>query len=124
MTRYQLGEIQCSCGNLVHMELYNSVNVTVDPKLLSKIKLRKINSFYCDTCGEKSELAYQFLYVDMKKNYWIWVYPEAASENKNEIENELNKQTGKVQKFLGKLVGENITVVFGYNELFKIIDLP
>lgn len=122
MSRYQVGDIQCSCGNLVNMELYESVNVTVDPKLLPKVKSRKINSFYCNKCGEKSELAFQFLYVDMNKNYWIWVYPEVAREKKKEIEKDLNKQTGKMQKFLGKLGAGKTRIVFGYDELFEIID--
>lgn len=121
MSRYQTGDIKCSCGNMVPMELYESVNVTVDPKLLSKVKSRKINSFYCDKCGEKSELAYQFLYVDMKNNYWVWVYPEAARKNKDAIEKEL-QHTGNMQNIADKLGIGNPKIVFGYNELFEIID--
>lgn len=103
------------------MELYESVNVTVDPKLSSKVKSRKVNYFYCDKCGERSELAFQFLYVDMKNNHWIWVYPEAARNNKDAIEKEL-QHTGNMQNIADKLGIGKPKIVFGYDELFEIID--
>jgi len=106
---------------MVPMDLYESVNVTVDPNLSSKVKSRKINAFYCDKCGERSELAFQFLYVDMRNNHWVWVYPEAARNNKDAIEKEL-QHTGNMQNITDKLGIGKPKIVFGYNELFKIID--
>jgi hypothetical protein len=44
------------------------------------------------------------------------------AEKNREIEKDLNKQIGKMQKFLGKLGAGDTKIVFGYDQLFEIID--
>ena len=68
MSRYQIGDIQCSCGNLVHMELYESVNVTVDPNLLSKVKSRKIFLNALLILGGKNTLFFDKTLPSLRKN--------------------------------------------------------
>lgn len=121
MTQLQTIPIKCECGSLVDFNLYQSVNVTVSPSLSSKVKKRKINNFKCNRCGAKSELAHNFLYVDMEKGIWIWCYPEAERKNKNKIEKELIK-TQALTNVVQKLGQSKPKIVFGYDELLDGLD--
>ncbi len=120
MTQIQKYPIKCQCGNLIDFDLYQSVNVTVDESLLGKVKKRKINNYKCNKCGATSELAYQFLYVDMKNKKWIWCYPEAERENVHKIEKEL-AETQALENMLEKLGQPKPLIVFGYDELLEKI---
>lgn len=121
MTQYQPYSIECSCGNVVEIDLYQSVNVTVDESMISKVKRRKINNFKCDFCGASSELAYHFLYVDMKKKKWIWCYPESERNDKKKIEKEMSKVRG-LANLIEEFGQSKPVIVFGYDELFAMID--
>jgi len=124
MTEINLYKIKCQCGHLVDMKIYNSVNITLNPELLDKVKKREINNYKCDKCGEKNELAYQFLYHDMNKKQWIWVFPENKKKPKKEAEKELKELLSTKHHLMKMLESLNVKMVvaFGYNELFKLID--
>lgn len=120
MTQLNIHPIQCSCGNIVDVEIYQSVNVTVDPELLGKVKNRSINCYACPKCGEKSELAHQFLFVDMDKKLWIWCYPEGMRGERLVIE-KVHANDGSFN-LLSKYTGQLPDLVFGYDELLKKIE--
>ena|SRR3989344_9359540 len=118
MTSLKKYQIQCGrCGNSVDVEIYHSVNVTTDPGLLDKVKKRKINNYECSKCGEKTDLVYQFLFVDMKNKLWIWCYSEQMRENRLEIEKEL--ANSKATDFLMGIIDQRPILVFGYDELLE-----
>lgn len=112
-------KIECTCGNLVDVDIYDSVNVTVDPSLLDKIKHKQINNFKCSKCGTESELSYQFLFVDLLNKLWVWCYPEGQKENRLDIENETINNINV--KHMTDAVGIKPVLVFGYNELLEMI---
>ena len=89
MTQISNVEIKCTCGNLVNLELFESVNVTVSPELISKVINREINNYECKKCGQKDELFHQFLFVDLEKKIWLWCYPESLRNEEPEIKEEL-----------------------------------
>jgi hypothetical protein len=122
MTQFNTYPIQCNCNNIVDIELYDSVNVTVDSPLAKKVRQRQINNFKCNNCGNESELAYRFLYVDMKKGVWIWCYPFGDKGRSGEIEKELNNEKlVTMGKFIEKFGQQNPKIVFGYDELLALI---
>jgi hypothetical protein len=121
MTQITSYQINCQCGNPVDVKVYQSVNVTVDPQLLPKVKSRQINNYVCDKCGVKSELSYRFLYVDMKKGKWIWCYPEMERKNLKLIEEELGAVAG-IDQLLKQFGQTKPEIVFGYDELLRKID--
>lgn len=118
MTTFQTYPIQCSCTNLVDVNIYQSVNVTVDPSLLDKVKKRKINNYKCSSCGEKSELAHHFLFVDMAKKIWVWCYPDNRRQNRSTIEREIKNGSG----LISNIIGQEPFLVFGYDELLEKIN--
>ncbi|MFA4941452.1 MAG: CpXC domain-containing protein [Patescibacteria group bacterium] len=113
--------MECNCGNIVDVVLHQSVNVTINPALAEDVINRKINNCYCKKCGIGKELVFQFLYVDMRKNKWIWCYPEKEKSSKDQIEKEINNFP--VNKFLEEMRIEKPIIAFGYNELFSIINI-
>ena len=123
MTKIMHGKVECSCGNLVEMDIYNSVNVTVSPELKDKIINRKINNYECKNCGAKTELASHFLYVDLRKDHWLYVYPDARRSEKDNILAELNKELEPAKKMSESLNIPAPIVVFGYDELFEFIKI-
>ncbi|PIP56473.1 hypothetical protein COX05_02870 [candidate division WWE3 bacterium CG22_combo_CG10-13_8_21_14_all_39_12] len=120
MTQFSSYSIKCACGNIVDLDLFESVNVTVHAELITRINTRSINSYKCGKCGAESELAYHFLYVDMEKGYWIWVFPEGERENKAQIEEQFI-ESNELSKQLPKLHQSQLIIVFGYDELFEIL---
>lgn len=116
MTKQLKTKIRCECDNIVELEILQSVNVSLDPNLIVKVKQRKINNFHCDNCKMNGELVFPFLYNDSDNKHLIWCYSEKAKHNKKEIEKELkntNKQMFRLNSF------ENTKLVFGYCELFN-----
>ena len=115
-----MGSIQCQCGNLLKVTLHYSINVRINPELKQKTLKRKINNYYCEKCGAKSELAYQFLYVDYNYDEWIWCYPEGMRNEEAKIREKMqNSPSTKLLNSLG--TGTKQTVVFGYDEFVKKI---
>ncbi len=75
----------CGCGNELEAWVYESVNVTLDPKLKNLVFSPKFNLVECAHCGQKSDADIRFIYHDMDKKFWIYVYPEEAVEFAEEI---------------------------------------
>jgi len=119
MSKIQTYPIQCQCGNIVNVALYHSANVSIDPHLKAQIRLRKLNNYYCEKCQEYNELAFPFLYHDMKNKKLVWCYPERARKDEKKIKEELRE---KIKQPIFKILNMNhIKLVFGYDELFDEI---
>lgn len=119
-------KVKCpKCKIEGEVTLYESVNVTVNPELLIKVKNRKINSFHCEKCSNKIEIMVPFLYHDMDKNLMAWVYPEGdegremakAAEKAQEEDKSQAAQLYRMMK--ARLYARN---VYGFDELFKLIE--
>ena len=108
-------KIKCRCGAEVECEIYQSVNIELDPELKDKALRREINLFRCGTCGHREELITGFLYNDMDKKLMIWVMPENADEDE-EID-EIN--AGMAGMF--KEMGVKVKTVKGYEGLFRAL---
>lgn len=122
MTKIQNTDIRCKCGNLVETKLYHSVNVMLNPELKKNILNREINNFYCKKCGLKSDLICQFLYVDDNYKEWIWCFPEGLKQKKDKILEEIKND--RATEILDSFnLGISQSVVFGYDELLKKIDI-
>ena len=120
MTRVSNATIKCKCGNDVGTLLHESVNVTLSPELKEEIVNRKINNFECPKCGGKEEIIFQFLYNDMDNKKMIWCYPEFKKDKAEEIKKMLIDTAKKIAEMEGGKYEEPI-LVFGYNELLKLI---
>jgi S-methylmethionine-dependent homocysteine/selenocysteine methylase len=121
MTQVITKNIKCNCGNDVEIVVYDSVNVTLDPKLKEAVVNRKINSFKCSKCGLKAEISYKFLYHDMDNKKMIWCYPKYEKDNAENIKKMLIETAKNVAEAAGVKKYQEPNLVFGYDELLKLI---
>ena len=77
------------CKKEFPFEVWQSVNVQLNPEMREKVLDGSIFSFSCPHCGIKGHTEYQFLYNDMKHGFMIQFCPDEDSveECKNAFEN-------------------------------------
>lgn len=110
-------EVKCpNCGQIHNLDLYDSVNVKVNPELKEKVYSGEINVFPC----AKGQLLQGFLYTD--EDRWIWVNPEFLLSKKEEIELEIKEDQEHNQIFqMAKKFLPKQYFVFGYQELSELL---
>jgi len=57
------------------MVVWQSINVTLDQGLRTKLFEGEINVFKCDVCGEKASVGVPLLYHDMVREFCVQYYP-------------------------------------------------
>ena len=68
---------QCPhCSKKSELEIYSSINVSLDPSLKKKILDSSLFDWECPHCHETFNLLYGFLYHDMKDDYMIFFEPD------------------------------------------------
>ena len=77
MSRSVKTNIQCSeCGHTHLLNIWHSVNATVDPSLKDSLLKRELNMRRCH-CGKEVEVAQDLLYHDMDAAFQVWLkYPD------------------------------------------------
>lgn len=68
------------CGYEGEFKMYDSVNVTLDPKLRDKVISGKIFEWICPKCLQKISIRHDLLYHDMDKNFMIYYSPKNCPE--------------------------------------------
>ena len=59
------------------VEIWNTVNATLDSELKKALVKGELNVFKCDKCGIETEIPNYLLYHDMDKQVMIWLmYPK------------------------------------------------
>lgn len=79
--------------------MYNSVNVTLDPKLREKVLSGEIFDWTCPKCGEKYSIRHDLLYHDMDKEFQIYYSPNNCVESNKTISNLAKKCPGIRRKY-------------------------
>lgn len=118
-------KVRCpKCKNEGEIDLYESVNITVNPELLEKVKNREINSFHCEKCGNKIEIMVPFLYHDMGKNLMVWVYPagDEGREMAKVAEKAQEEDKSQPSQLFRMMMARLTRKAYGFDELFKIIE--
>jgi O-acetyl-ADP-ribose deacetylase len=122
-------ELQCpACGHTQTIEVWSTINVTVDPKLKDRLFNGEINTFLCEKCGKKSFIDTPLFYHDMRQNYCVQFYPLALLEDKTFFENfEADGSTKKISlPFMDKFADTakylaNPHIVFAMDEMLRYI---
>lgn len=116
----------CECGEEFEAWVYKSVNVSVDPELKDLIFTPRFNATECPACGVPADANIPFIYHDMEKKFWIWVYPEEAADCEKEVresvaaEVEQFKDTIK-EEFLENSALKNYKILFGRYKLIQFL---
>lgn len=64
------------CSKKSDLEIYSSINVSLDPTLKNRILDASLFSWECPHCHEVFNLLYGFLYHDMENDYMIFFEPD------------------------------------------------
>jgi hypothetical protein len=85
MSLNHVGLIKCStCENKQPFTFWESINVTVDPKLKDELTSGKLTTFVCETCGLEGHVTSDCLYHDMERNLAIWLRYSEDDQSINE----------------------------------------
>lgn len=82
MSKYYTEEFKCiHCGNSQNIDVYSSINGTIDPKLKQLIMTNEFNLLTCKKCKNTYPININLLYHDMSNKYMIYlVNPETEKQ--------------------------------------------
>ncbi len=76
MSMMSSGEVICAdCGKVIQIEIWETVNVTLDPDIKQRILDGSFYLVQCQACGWSKFLEYNSLYHDMERGAMIWLDP-------------------------------------------------
>ena len=88
MTKLSTTELVCpECDSEQEFTVFDSVNVSLNPKAKERLINGELTIFTCDDCGHQIEVVYPMLYHDMDNKLMIWMDPEGQLDP-----NELGKK--------------------------------
>lgn len=76
MTKFQKAIVNCpNCGTEQEIDVYQTINVTLNPDLKKQLFEGKINVLQCSECDNRAPIDTTFLYHDMLQKLAIYYYP-------------------------------------------------
>ena len=97
MTQSKLVEVTCpKCQNEQEVQVYDALNVTLNPAEKATLFEGQINVFECEVCGHKALLAVPFLYHDLERAFCVYYFPAEFVEEDEFIRNWVTAE-GKIR---------------------------
>lgn len=114
MSMSKIVNIKCpACKKEGKFEIWESVNVTLQPELRNKILNRELFTYVCPHCKQTIVIAYSCLYHDMEKKFMVYLI------NKEEEKENLFKQDDEQLKKI--LEDYRVRIVPGVSTLVEKI---
>jgi hypothetical protein len=86
MSLSHVGAIKCSrCDHKQSFTFWDSINVSVDPKLKEQLTQGELTTSVCQKCGLEMHITTDCLYHDMGKQVAIWLRYSDQHQSANEI---------------------------------------
>ena len=86
MTEIQSVTIPCpDCGCEQEVQVWRSVNVTLDGNLRDRLFNGEINRFECQSCGVREFMNVPLMYHDMKRRFAIQYLPEQVIDDDEQL---------------------------------------
>ena len=113
MSKSHLEKITCpNCKEVGKFEIWNSINVDVDPQTRSMVKDRTLFKYVCPNCKKDFNLEYNTLYHDCSNRFMIWC-----------LSNDNEKDLGIDDEKIVYLDGYKLRIVKSKNELIEKINI-
>lgn len=91
MSKVRTEIVSCpNCSNRQEIEVWESINVTLDPALKERLFNGTINSFKCSICTYETEIETSLLYHDMTIGFAVQYYPYSFLEIKEFVQDQRN----------------------------------
>ncbi len=116
-------DVRCACGHTFKVWIWQSANVTQKPDLKKTILEGNMNVVRCPSCGARFHVEIPFLYHDMKRKEWIWVYPVGFGADAGHVNDEVEAMWEKITAAMPPALRETIErnyktmLVFGMDAL-------
>ena len=79
MSKMAQHDLQCpSCGHTTPTTVWESINVTVDPRLKEQLFAGRVNMFECARCDNRTFVNASLLYHDVTLRYCTYFFPRHA----------------------------------------------
>jgi len=125
MTLIRTEKIYCKgCGKGLYANIYDSINVTLNPEMKEMIIKGEINTFVCDYCKTIKRISSRLFYHDMTNNMIISVNPTGKKSDRGELLNELKGKIIPFKSMSNSRVGYIFDEVFSLDELIERYLLP
>lgn len=85
MSSFLWKTIRCTCGNLVTLRMWESVNIELDPDMLGEVLNGNVNRYHCPHCLLDQRLVKGYLFHDPVAKLMIWILPAKAQNEQNGI---------------------------------------
>lgn len=92
------------CGERSDVDMWESVNVTIDPEMYEKVRDGSIFAYECPNCGFKSRFVYTMLYHDMEKKQMIFLCTDENAQ-KSAAEEFDGMKSGRQLKLIKEKTG-------------------
>ena len=77
MTKLSTRELVCpECDFKQEFDVYDSVNVSLNPEAKKQLINGELTIFTCDECGYQVEIEYPLLFHDVDQKFMIWMDPD------------------------------------------------
>lgn len=116
-------ELSCRCGEIMRVQVVESLNAANHPALREEVLDRSLHAFACGYCGATTIVEHPFLYFDFDRRQLIGVYTQADLARARECaEHVMEVFCQRVRDDAPAVVRERaadflVRVVFGYEEL-------
>lgn len=75
-------EVNCpKCGTAQQVEIYDTINATLDPSLRERLFKAEINFLVCQECEARNFIPTPLLYHDMDRAFVVQYYPEKVLDS-------------------------------------------
>jgi hypothetical protein len=118
-------DIKCACGSTFKAWVWQSANVTLMPELRQAILAGTMNVVTCPSCGDRFYVEVPFLYNDIARREWIWVYPAGYSAQAGDVAAEVEAMWERIGSTMPPEVRQTIEtsyktmVLFGMDALVR-----
>ena len=115
MSVYRSFRLNCACGHEFDALLWDSINVTEQQELKSRLLNGEINQIQCEKCKKRSYIEKHLLYHDVDKKLWVQMFPRSDRSKWQELEEE-HKEDLKKNSISKKYF---FRLAFGQDELLE-----
>ena len=124
MSMWSMYTLKCpQCAKVFKAELWDGINVTLDPRLERLLFEGRLNVIRCPYCDLEIQVEKHFYYHDMVKRLFIYVYPASERHREEEIREGIEGELELFRRSGNDLPMhmQHYMIAFGFDEVYKIL---
>lgn len=90
--------IECDCGAQLEAELWDTINLSLDPTFLEEILDEQLNVVECPQCGQELQIEKDLVVQDLAANVLVVVLPPGEADREKEVVEQLSETLADVEE--------------------------